>query len=335
MVQLLYQNPTQNLPILCLVSSERGTGKTSFLDLMHEMFGDNAVIVGNDQMTSQFNTLVTGRLVVGVDETSLANNKDFTEKLKMWSTAKKLPREGKGKDAVLVDNYTKYILCSNNERRFIYASTEEVRFWVRKIPVFDSNKKIGNVIPYFEEEMSSFLAYLNERQMYYAPDDKTKLDRMYFPPEMLRTKWLDELLEAQRPRAERKMREWLRQWFIDFGVEELLSTIDKLQEAIAMTDRKFGNYDIEDLRRMIEENMRVKKYEGGKSKRFHFQVISNYVNETDRLFDAPNTIHIYGNGRPYVFKAEQFLTESEYQEVFSNKSDKTANTEDEDQYESF
>lgn len=334
-VQLLYQNPTQNLPILCLVSSERGTGKTSFLDLMHEMFGDNAVIVGNDQMTSQFNTLVTGRLVVGVDETSLANNKDFTEKLKMWSTAKKLPREGKGKDAVLVDNYTKYILCSNNERRFIYASTEEVRFWVRKIPVFDSNKKIGNVIPYFEEEMSSFLAYLNERQMYYAPDDKTKLDRMYFPPEMLRTKWLDELLEAQRPRAERKMREWLRQWFIDFGVEELLSTIDKLQEAIAMTDRKFNNYDIEDLRRMIEENMRVKKYDGGKSKRFHFQVISNYVNETDRLFDAPNTIHIYGNGRPYVFKAEQFLTESEYQDVFGNKSDKSVNTEDEDQYESF
>lgn len=315
-VQLLYQQPTQNLPILCLVSTERGTGKTSFLDLMRVMFGDNTVIVGNDQVTSKFNTLVTGRLIVGVDETSLADNKEFTEKLKMWSTAKKLPREGKGVDAEMVDNYTKYILCSNNERRFIYASSEEVRFWVRKIPVFQADKKIGNVLPLFEEEMSSFLAYLNDRDMYFNPEDKTKLDRMYFKPEMLRTKWLDELLEAQRPRAERKMREWLKQWFIDFGMPSLLTTIDKFQEAIAMTDRKFGNYDVEDLRRMVEENMNVQKYEGGKSKRFKFPVISSVVVENDKDSDTVSKHVIYGNGRPYIFYAHQFLNDEEYMSVF-------------------
>ena len=328
-VQLLYQQPTQNLPILCLVSTERGTGKTSFLDLMHVMFGDNAVIVGNDQVTSKFNTLVTGRLVVGVDETSLADNKEFTEKLKMWSTAKKLPREGKGVDAELVDNYTKYILCSNNERRFIYASSEEVRFWVRKVPVFSKDQQIGNVLPFYKEEMGAFMAYLNDRDLYFNPGDKSKLDRMYFPPAMLHTKWLDELLEAQRPRAERKMREWLRQWFIDFGIEQLLTTIDKLQEAMAITDRKFGNYDLEDLRRLVTENMRVRQFEGGKSKRFKFPVISNVVYDKEKQehdSNAPCKQMVYGNGRPYAFYAKDFLNDEEYMSVFHRPKDDKAAT---------
>ena len=320
-VQLLYQQPTQNLPILCLVSSERGTGKTSFLDLMRVMFGDNTVIVGNDQVTSKFNTLVTGRLIVGVDETSLADNKEFTEKLKMWSTAKKLPREGKGVDAEMIDNYTKYILCSNNERRFIYASSEEVRFWVRKVPVFQSDKKIGNVLPLFEEEMGAFLAYLSDREMYFAPEDKTKLDRMYFPPAMLRTKWLDELLETQRPKAEKKMRDWLRGWFVDFGKKELLATIDKLQEAISMTDRKFGNYDVDDLKKYIEENMKVGKYNNGKSQRFKFPIISNVVTDDKDDDEVPTKHIIRGNGRPYVFYASQFLTDEEYMSVFREPKD--------------
>ena len=314
-VQLLYQRPTQNLPILCLVSSERGTGKTSFLDLMRVMVGDNAVIVGNGQVTSRFNTLITGRLIVGVDETSLADNKDFTEKIKMWSTSKKLPREGKGVDAEMIDNYTKYILCSNNERRFIYASSEEVRFWVRKIPVFESGKKKGNVLPLFEEEMDAFLAYLNDRELYFDPKDDTKLDRMYFPPDMLKTKWLNDLLEAQRPKAEKKMREWLRGWFIDFGKKELVTTIDKLQEAISMTDRKFGNYDLDDLKKYIEENMKVVRANGGKSQRFKFTIISNVVTD-DNDDEAPTKHTIRGNGRPYVFYASQFLTDEEYMDVF-------------------
>lgn len=329
-VQLLYTNPTQNLPILCLVSTERGTGKTSFLDMLQIMFGENTVIVGNDQMESNFNTLISGRLIVGVDESNLADNKKFTEKLKMWSTAKKLPMEGKGENAVLVENFTKYILCSNNETRFIYASTEEIRFWVRKVNPLPEDKKIGNILPFYEREMTAFMAYLNQREMHYAPKDETKLDRMYFHPDMLHTPWLDRLLEAQRPRAERKMREWLHQWFIDFVQPELLTTLDKLQDAITFTDRKFSNYDIEDLRRFVEENMHVQRYDGGKSKRFRFQIISpNTSTEVeDGAQEQPGYTWICGNGRPYVFKAKDFLTDQEYKDLFPDTGD--AETEEDD-----
>ena len=329
-IQLLYHNPTQNLPILCLVSHERGTGKTSFLDLMQVMFSDNTVIVGNEQITSNFNTLVAGRLIVGVDESSLADNKKFTEQLKMWSTAKMQSVEGKGKDAYQIENFTKYILCSNNERRFIYASDEEVRFWVRKVPKLPENEKIGNIKPFYEQEMPAFLAWLNKRAMFYAPDDPKKIDRMYFPPELLHTKWLDELLETQRPKAEKKMRAWLKQWFIDFGKKELLCTADKLQEAIGKTDKKFMSYDLDDLKTYIEENMHVEKFGGGsgKSKRFKFNIVSNYVSP-DASPDSETFTQekIEGNGRPYQFLAKDFMPLQEYYDLFPDERPKAEQSE--------
>lgn len=321
-IQLLYQRPTQNLPILCLVSNERKTGKTSLLDMLQVMFSENAVIVGNEQITSNFNTLVAGRLVVGVDESSLADNKKFTEQLKMWSTSKTQSVEGKGKDAYQIANFTKYILCSNNERRFIYASDEEVRFWVRRVPPFPEGVRVGNIIPFYEAEMPAFMAWLNQRALSYAPDDPKKIDRMYFPPEMIHTIWLDELLANQRPKPEKKMREWLKQWFIDFGKKELLCTADKLQEAIGMTDKKFLNVDLDDIKRYIEENMHVEKFGGGsgKSKRFHFEIISAFVpNNEKEDSETPTKMKIIGNGRPYVFRAEAFMTKEEYWALFPDE----------------
>ena len=40
-LQLLYQKPTQILPILCLVSKERITGKSTFLKWLKEIFENN------------------------------------------------------------------------------------------------------------------------------------------------------------------------------------------------------------------------------------------------------------------------------------------------------
>lgn len=229
--------------------------------------------------------------------------------------------EGKGKDAYQIENFTKYILCSNNERRFIYASDEEVRFWVRKVPKLPEGTKIGNIKPFYEQEMPAFLAWLNKRVMFYAPDDPKKIDRMYFPPELLHTKWLDELLEAQRPRPEKKMREWLRQWFIDFGKKELLSTADKLQEAIGKTDKKFLSYDLDDLKRYIEENMHVKKFGGGsgKSKRFSYYIVSNWIPQDAKDGEMFTKEKIEGNGRPYQFFAKDFMQLMEFYELFPDE----------------
>ena len=44
-MQLLYTKPTQKLPILLLVSEERNTGKTTFLNFLKAVFEDNVTFI--------------------------------------------------------------------------------------------------------------------------------------------------------------------------------------------------------------------------------------------------------------------------------------------------
>jgi hypothetical protein len=43
-IKILLMHPTQMLPILCLVSTERNTGKTTFLNFLKAIFGDNMTL---------------------------------------------------------------------------------------------------------------------------------------------------------------------------------------------------------------------------------------------------------------------------------------------------
>lgn len=53
--KILLERPTQILPILCLVSEERGTGKTTFLHFIKSIFGENMTINSNEGFRSNFN----------------------------------------------------------------------------------------------------------------------------------------------------------------------------------------------------------------------------------------------------------------------------------------
>lgn len=54
-IQLLYTQPTKHLPILCLMSTERGTGKTTFLEMLKATFVENMRILDSARLTSNFN----------------------------------------------------------------------------------------------------------------------------------------------------------------------------------------------------------------------------------------------------------------------------------------
>jgi hypothetical protein len=77
-VQLLYQKPLQILPILCLVSRENVTGKTTFLNWLRMIFNGNIIIVGNQDIHSRFNSHYAHKLIIAVDESKIdkaENNK--------------------------------------------------------------------------------------------------------------------------------------------------------------------------------------------------------------------------------------------------------------------
>lgn len=67
-LKILLENPTQILPILCLVSKERATGKTTFLKWMKEIFGRNMTYIKGDSFNSQFNSDWASMLLIAIDE---------------------------------------------------------------------------------------------------------------------------------------------------------------------------------------------------------------------------------------------------------------------------
>ncbi|MGV8915229.1 MAG: primase-helicase family protein, partial [Kaistella sp.] len=80
-LKILLQYPTQILPILCLVSKERVTGKTTFIKLLKEIFGLNMTYIKGDSFGSQFNSDWAAMLVVAIDEVFF-DKKEITERLK-------------------------------------------------------------------------------------------------------------------------------------------------------------------------------------------------------------------------------------------------------------
>lgn len=137
-MQLLYMQPTQKLPILLLVSEERNTGKTTFLNFLKNIFQDNATFNTNEDFRSQFNADWAGKLLIVVDEVLLSRRED-SERLKNLSTAQTYKVEAKGKDRQEVNFFAKFVLCSNNELYPVIIDPGENRYWVRKIRPLESD----------------------------------------------------------------------------------------------------------------------------------------------------------------------------------------------------
>ena len=185
-LKILLQFPTQILPILCLVSKERVTGKTTFIKWLKEIFGLNMTYIKGDSFGSQFNSDWAAMLVVAIDEVFF-DKKEITERLKYLSTTNKDKLEAKGKDREEVDFFAKFILCSNNEENFIQIDENEIRFWILKInPIKTENTEfLKNLI----SEIPDFLQFLIERK--FSTEKKT---RMWFSADEIRTKALQKLV---------------------------------------------------------------------------------------------------------------------------------------------
>ncbi len=96
-LQLLYLQPIQKLPILLLVSEERNTGKSTFLNFLKALFQNNVTFNTNEDFRSQFNSDWAGKLLIVVDEV-LLNRREDSERLKNLSTTLSYKVEAKGKD---------------------------------------------------------------------------------------------------------------------------------------------------------------------------------------------------------------------------------------------
>lgn len=157
-LQCLYLHPDRMLPILVLVSRERMTGKTTFLNWLNMIFGDNCVMINPSDLTSDFNSSYAAANIIEIEETLI--EKSLTvEKLKALATGKFVSVNEKFISNYKLPFFGKIIMASNNEDKFAKVDEDEIRFFVRKVgkPVFKNH----NIESDLRDEIPAFLSFLH------------------------------------------------------------------------------------------------------------------------------------------------------------------------------
>lgn len=245
-LQLLYTKPIQILPILCLVSRERSTGKSTFLKWLKQIFENNLTYLTNDSFSSQFNADWANKLLICIDE-FLFNKEELTERIKYLSTTNYNKLEKKGIDKREVEFFGKFILCSNNEENFIKIDHHETRFWVLKVPsVKNENTRFLNAL---EQEIPAFLYFLQNRSL-----NSPHQTRMWFTPKQIETPALTKLVQNNRNRVEKELASILLMVMDDHDLEEIRFCPMDVLNAISKTRLRT---DLTQIRKILKKDWKL------------------------------------------------------------------------------
>ncbi len=293
-IQILYRNPTQMLPILCLVSKENNTGKSTFVKLLKAIFTGNMALIGNADLENDFNASWADKLLVACEE-SFIDKKKTIEKIKALSTGDKIVMNQKGVDQIEIDCFLKFIFCSNNEDNFLIANEHDERFWVRRVPKATTERT--NLLDLMLEEIPQFLCYLNKRTLV-----NKKESRMHFTPAILKTEALRKLINANKSGAEREITTFMRGMFLEHGFLKLEYNLKYIVKEV-LRNRFDTNY----IERILKENIKVKPTLT--TKRYKYPVIITTAAENNA--NEEKIVLMYGNGKPYLFEANMFCSQDE------------------------
>ena len=253
-MKILLEKPTHILPILCLVSKERATGKTTFLKWLKEIFGLNMTYIKGDSFNSQFNSDWASMLLIAIDEVFF-DRKEITERLKYLSTTNKDKLENKGKDREEIDFFGKFILRSNNEDNFIQIDENEIRFWILKInPLKTENTEF---LENLKNEIPTFLRFLIDRAF-----SSTKKSRMWFASEEIKTKALQKLVFKNANKLEYKMVELLFEFF-EANDDKEINVVP--QDILNMLNRMFKQnyFTRNDVRNILKDKWNLEPQKNG------------------------------------------------------------------------
>ena len=241
-LQLLYLYPIQKLPILLLVSEERNTGKSTFLNFLKLLFQNNVTFNTNEDFRSQFNSDWAGKLLIVVDEV-LLNRREDSERLKNLSTTLSYKVEAKGKDRDEIGFFAKFVLCSNNEYLPVIIDAGETRYWVRKIDRLQSDDTC--FLQKLKAEIPAFLYHLQNRIL-----STKKESRMWFAPSLLHTEALQKIIRSSRNRLEIEMCELMLDIMASTGIDTFSFCCNDILTLLANTYVKAEKHQV---RKVLQE----------------------------------------------------------------------------------
>ena len=241
-LQLLYLQPVQKLPILLMVSEERNTGKSTFLNFLKAVFQNNVTFNTNEDFRSQFNADWAGKLLIVVDEV-LLNRREDSERLKNLSTTLSYKVEAKGKDRDEISFFAKFVLCSNNELLPVIIDVGETRYWVRKIERLKNDDT--DFLQKLKAEIPAFLYFLQHRTL-----STHKESRMWFAPKLTFTPALQRIIRSNRNKVELEMSEFCLEVMEQMNIAEFSFCINDM---VCLLNNTGCKTDKSQVRRIVQD----------------------------------------------------------------------------------
>lgn len=280
-LQILYLYPQQILPILVLASRTRETGKSTFLDWMSIIFGANMVIINPADITSQFNSSYGLANIIGIEET-VSDKSSTVEKLKALSTTKFINMNQKFIDNYKVPFFGKFIITTNDERKFMKVEDDEIRFWVKVVgkPKFKNTAILTDLI----NEIPALLQTLEE-----LPVPDFTRSRMVFTAEEIRTDSLDRVKKESMPELYKEIFERFAHFFFNSNYDEVYCHHLDIKNKWFLSN---NNISSSYIRTIIKENFKLKPEE---------TIYYSPFNES-----PTKTVN-----RPFLFKKSMFINENQ------------------------
>lgn len=246
--KLLYEKPKQILPILALVSEERETGKTTFINYVSMLFCDNSVLINPQQLTGDFNSSYATKNIIMIDEATFEKDK-AVEKLKSLATAKEININEKFIQQYQIPFFGKIIMCSNKEKKFMRIDNAEIRFWIRKIPRVTGIKNVEIEQDLFDE-IPKFIKYLTQ-----LPAIDTSKTRMVFTPEEIGTTELIEVKNSSKTWLVKDLQILIDDWFDNHDADHFYAGAKDIHEEWFTNDRQTRPHYISEV---LKEEMKMK-----------------------------------------------------------------------------
>ena len=257
-MKILYENPRQILPVLALVSTERETGKTTFLNWIQMLFGENTTLINPSDLTSNFNDAYATKNIIMIDETTI-DKQHAIEKLKSIATAKTMSVSQKFVSHYSVPFFGKVIFCTNKESDFMRIDEEEIRFWVRKIKIIKGAKNTNIETDLFNE-IPKFLKYLMQ-----LPAIDFSKSRMVFTKDEILTESLHVVMEESKSTLRKEIEMNFDDFFMNNdAIEFIEATARDIKEKWFNTNNQIP---MSYIRKVLIDEMKMvclknKKYKG-------------------------------------------------------------------------
>ena len=290
---ILWRFPKHILPIICLVSKENQTGKTTFLKLLQAIWQENAVILSNQDFQTEFNSHYISKNLIMIDESfvELEKRKE-KERIKQLGTATTAYLQFKGVDRSKIDYCGKLIMTSNHEDNFMKIEEEDLRFWVIKANV------IQDLDPNFEDnlmkEIPYFIDFLKKRKITHE-----KKERHWFDSKLLITEARTNIINKTKNMSDVILDEFFLQ--IAYNIEDFANEIKVSIKDVY--DMNLTSAKYLDFRKIKEYLTKKAQLPTSKAERYKLYPLQN-----------GNTAPIERVGRPYVLLCSDFLPKADIQD---------------------